>query len=159
MDSLNRSCPYLSAVSSSCSENGCHIRVNDATKFTILKGETVRDVFLEIRKKKNKGIKAADYVLIRNANSNFEFFLLEMSINLHKPSVLISKFENSLNHLDKIICCDQERITKFQVKLIVAFRKVANSSQFQVVFRDTKFKFRGKELLLRNARCNGYLDI
>ena len=159
MEALNSSCPYRSAAVPSCSENGCHIRMNGAAKFTILKGEIVRDVFLDLRKMKNRGIKAVDYILIRNTDLCFEFFLLEMSITLHKRSDLISKFENSLNHVDNIICCKQERMNKFKVKLFVAFRKVANPSQFQVVFRGTKIKFRGKELLLGDARCNEYLDL
>jgi hypothetical protein len=156
---LNKSCPYRVATVDSCAESGCLVQFNANSNLIILKGERVRDVFLNIQNLKNTGIKAADYILIKSNNSVFKFFLLEMSVNLHKPSVLKSKFENSLDHLDKIICCEQEQINRFEVKLIVAFKKVSNSSQFQVIFRSTSIKFKGKNLVLRNVRCNGHLEI
>ena len=159
MEPLVTNCPYRKATVSSCSEGACQLQINNTSNLIVLKGEIVRDIFLNMRKMNNIGNKAADYILIKTVNATFKFILVEMSLTLHKPSILESKFKNSLLHLEQIINCEEENINNYTVKLIVAYKKVRSSSQFQHIFKRMRFNFFGKDLVLRNVKCGNLIEV
>ena len=156
---LCKGCPYLHAKTSKFKESGCEFNITGAEYMLSLKGEKVRDIYSCIHKESKDSKKSVDLIIFATNNKTEKRVLLvEISNHMHSLSDLRNKFENSLKNFQAIWLCDKENLRDLSIKLVIIYKKIKTSSEFEVI-KSEEIKFRGENYRFYLNKCNKVFDL
>jgi hypothetical protein len=79
--------------------------------------------------------------------------MVELSNTIHPLSEIISKFKSSLEHLEDILSCQNEKFKEITLVLVIGFRKIRNKSEFDVIFKNKHINICGQKPLFVKLNC------